>query len=537
MYHLMAQNRHVEEKEREKVVAANVAALVAATHQSQISIQGTATMTSSPYPPLSLSPTSMSPFFASQVSNDSIPDAAPAISLPHVTEIFSNDTTAGYQKAENLIMESEQESDESKQGLTTATRRHTLGPSGGQKCQLPKTSLTNFPLSAAAKYNYNLQDYRAILPQTNLTQYLPFVYNLPPETFSAKDPHLLKPPTVLGANFGTTSISRRASDGGAYMLQTSDDQPQSIAQAGEESFDNSQAAPGMTLPHQLDKSGLANVSEGNSNVSDSPSHSTLVPYVPMRGSTSTTATTNNTDSPRKRRTGLHTVMEKPPEICPVLLRELEAQMQHQSALVEQQHQHHLSVSSIPNTPSYSPIPNQTSPVSLPEGCSSPPITLKPPSGATIPAPTIISPMVSPSKPGSLRARRTGLSTVMEVGKQGSGKLVGKEVSSLLLPTERYSPVRRLSDGSPIFRAIQSPLTHSMPSSHDASPCCTDVRALQEEVLRLQNETQSGTSLDSAPSSGYMSPHTMANIQPCYLCSSSQGTVLNSSDMTGIFKMY
>ena len=41
-------------------------------------------------------------------------------------------------------------------------------------------------------------DYRAILPQINLTQNLPLVSNLPPESFSTKDPHLLKPPAVMG---------------------------------------------------------------------------------------------------------------------------------------------------------------------------------------------------------------------------------------------------------------------------------------------------------------------------------------------------
>lgn len=146
--------------------------------------------------------------------------------------------------------------------------------------------------------------------------------------------------------------------------------------------------------------------------------------------------------------------------------------------------------------------------------------------------------MSPSKPGSLRARRTGLSTVMEIGKSSSiGKSIGKESTSLLLPTERFSPVRRLSDGSPFSRSGQgggSMNASSMPASRDVSPCYTDVRALQEEVLRLQNETQSfGSSLESTvSSSGYMSPNTMVKTLPCSLCASSQMTKLSSSDVAG-----
>ena len=54
-----------------------------------------------------------------------------------------------------------------------------------------------------------------ILPQTNLTQNLPLVSNLPPENFSVKNPHLLRPPPALQ---GSAATGRRASDGGgAYF--------------------------------------------------------------------------------------------------------------------------------------------------------------------------------------------------------------------------------------------------------------------------------------------------------------------------------
>ena len=50
--------------------------------------------------------------------------------------------------------------------------------------------------------------------QNNLTHNLPLVCNLPPESFSVKDPHLLKPPPALS---GFSTAGRRASDGDAYL--------------------------------------------------------------------------------------------------------------------------------------------------------------------------------------------------------------------------------------------------------------------------------------------------------------------------------
>lgn len=39
----------------------------------------------------------------------------------------------------------------------------------------------------------------SLLPQTNLPQNLPLVQNLPPQNFSIKDQHLLKPPPFMHA--------------------------------------------------------------------------------------------------------------------------------------------------------------------------------------------------------------------------------------------------------------------------------------------------------------------------------------------------
>ncbi|CAN7979966.1 unnamed protein product, partial [Ixodes pacificus] len=86
---------------------------------------------------------------------------------------------------------------------------HTVGPGdpqheGGCGAEVPLvgagTRAPPLPLSA--------------LPHTNLPLNLPRVQNQPPQNFSVKDQHLLKPPPAMGA-FG--GFGRRASDGGANI--------------------------------------------------------------------------------------------------------------------------------------------------------------------------------------------------------------------------------------------------------------------------------------------------------------------------------
>lgn len=132
------------------------------------------------------SPTSKSPFFNMPSSSQQHVD---------VTEVYNSYDVS-------LLMGA------SEPGRNLKTRRHTLGP--GQ------------PPSHIAPPRQNLiipghQHGRAtgILPQTNLTQNLPLVSNLPPESFCVKNPHLLKPPPTLQ---GSASMGRRASDGGGVYF-------------------------------------------------------------------------------------------------------------------------------------------------------------------------------------------------------------------------------------------------------------------------------------------------------------------------------
>ena len=116
------------------------------------------------------------------------------------------------------------------------------------------------------------------------------------------------------------------------------------------------------------------------------------------------------DSPRRRRTGLHTVMEKPPEINAELVQEVECRMR-----AQQQPTPGATGGANPSAPGPGGQPSKTP---------------------------------SPNKHGSLRARRTGLSTVMEVK--------SSHADSLNPPLDRISPLlRRSSDCN---------------SSADMSPC-------------------------------------------------------------------
>jgi hypothetical protein len=147
------------------------------------------------------------------------------------------------------------------------------------------------------------------------------------------------------------------------------------------------------------------------------------------------------ESPRKRRTGLHTVMERPPEINPDLVQEVENRMRVQAA------------------------------------------------SAAAGVATATTPKTSPNKPASLRARRTGLSTVMEV------KSLRDAAHSLNPPCDRFSPdQRRLSDP---FRCNSG--------SSDASPCDA-IRVMQEEAAAARLVQNEGASSADSASSGYMSPH-------------------------------
>lgn len=419
---------------------------------------------SGPGPP-PLSPTSMLPFFnngASSSGNSSGPSSPKG-----PTEVFNEESSMSLLSLDTHDTE-----------RLLNIRRHTLGPEQTPNC----SDAPPIP------FRYHAADFRDILPQTNLTL-TPLVSRMPPENFSVKDPHLLKPPPALGM---ASQHGRRASDGGGYFGQfQSAEAPASIGGSPHSSGEDSFASP--TPSTHSNPGDSTSEGPGAEVVLGSESHNPYFVEQYMGKGKRIPATSVLPDSPRKRRTGLHTVLEKPPEINADLVQEVETRMQN-----------------------HSPLGGHQSPVLLP-------VTPSSFSGASV----SISPLTSPSKPmginvvtSGLRQRRTGLSTVMEIGKSGSsssgaGSSSGfKESHSSHLATERYSPVRRLSEGSPAFLQHRGALTqqNSCPASNDPSP--SDVRALQEECRRLHLETATSSSAwpgtstgdNSSASSGHMSPN-------------------------------
>ena len=90
-------------------------------------------------------------------------------------------------------------------------------PSGGMADPAAAVAAAAAAASAAASLGAYLPSSSAgvLLPHTNLPLLLPLLQNQPPQNFSVKDQHLLKPPLAMGAGAG--GFGRRASDGGTHL--------------------------------------------------------------------------------------------------------------------------------------------------------------------------------------------------------------------------------------------------------------------------------------------------------------------------------
>lgn len=78
-----------------------------------------------------------------------------------------------------------------------AARRHTVGPGDTAHEQVLDPHYILPPYKMESLHAARTFD---ILPNTNLLINLPLVKNQPPQNFSVKDQHLLKPPPVMGAS-------------------------------------------------------------------------------------------------------------------------------------------------------------------------------------------------------------------------------------------------------------------------------------------------------------------------------------------------
>ena len=315
--------------------------------------------------------------------------------------------------------------------VTRSGRRHTLGPANNSIPPL---------LQSPPQYSH----INKILPQINLPQNLPFVSNKPFTDFSVKNQDLLRAPQ------SNIQMGRRSSDCGVHYGALEDGQIVFNEDSDSRASDDT-GYEGSVYPvpeFNIVTGGLHYLARDKRPVSGPPASASFSP-----------------DSPRKRRTGLMTVMERPPDITDDVINDVESRIQQQR-----------SVSPGPvflHHPGHQDSPHSLSPLSP------------------------VSAVSAVTSPSHFPARR---------GRQSCTRVSSlREPHSLYLSSERYSPVRRLSEGAPVTRA--GALHHtfsSIPSSSDPSPC--ELQAIQDEYRQLNQETR--LSIDST-SSGYHSPQ--------YLC--------------------
>ncbi|XP_064470778.1 serine/threonine-protein kinase SIK3-like isoform X2 [Ornithodoros turicata] len=252
-----------------------------------------------------------------------VPSPVLAVSpMPELQPMLSGDQSL--EKFGEVELESDGEGDMGHEWAPVCVRRHTVGPGDPQREGGPATVLctqggrgaTQVPLSA--------------LPHTNLPQNLPRLQNLPPQNFSIKDQHLLKPPPAMGA-FG--GFGRRASDGGAniqqffqrHLLQGQLSHPSSNELISSTISHVSGPMPQTLHPSSAlkdDCKELEEQTDSNAITSGVSLGCACLRYLQARGH-GKRHTVGSTDEvqdvqwkvqPRQRRTGLLTVMEKQPGV-------------------------------------------------------------------------------------------------------------------------------------------------------------------------------------------------------------------------------
>ncbi|XP_001663093.2 serine/threonine-protein kinase SIK3 homolog [Aedes aegypti] len=218
------------------------------------------------------------------------------------------------------------------------TRRHTVGPGdvAHEQALVNPNAPINFKVGSAEQQ-----------PHTqNVPINIPMLQNQPIHNLTIKDQHLLKPPTVMGA---TGAFGRRASDGGAnlhiyYPTSTNiSEQPVGEVVYGSQATHvinpvpliNDHPMPAPVGPEITDDSsdeiqrymhGRGCTKRHTVGCTDDLSDNNTTPMEPPQAHSPAPSTAGISGGGRTRRTGLLTVMERPPVISPELVREVEARM-------------------------------------------------------------------------------------------------------------------------------------------------------------------------------------------------------------------
>ncbi|XP_065077213.1 uncharacterized protein Sik3 isoform X4 [Ochlerotatus camptorhynchus] len=205
------------------------------------------------------------------------------------------------------------------------TRRHTVGP--GDVAHEQALANPNAPI------NFKVGSAEQQPPTQNVPINIPMLQNQPIHNLTIKDQHLLKPPTVMGAS----AFGRRASDGGAnlhiYYPTTSNINEQPVAEV----VYGSQAAHVMTpgagpviVDHPMPVTGGTEAPDDSSDeiqrymhgrgctkrhtvgCTDDLSNSNATSMEPPQAHSPAPSSAGTSGGGRTRRTGLLTVMERPP---------------------------------------------------------------------------------------------------------------------------------------------------------------------------------------------------------------------------------
>ncbi|XP_023703569.1 serine/threonine-protein kinase SIK3 isoform X4 [Cryptotermes secundus] len=347
---------------------------------------------------------------------------SPLVSMPAIPVLHLINDSQLLEKFGDVDVQMESESEELQRRSSSGgigdkyltARRHTVGPGDTVHEQVLEAHYIKLD---------GIGQPLDILPNTNLPLNLPLVQHQPPQNFSVKDQHLLKPPPVMGAIGG---FGRRASDGGANLQMFfsrqlegvwsqpgSQEQLQMLQPGSPTLSQRSQPIPAVISENGVEAASHQPPTEntGPTLGEDLPDPYAVARYMHGRGNS-------------KRHTLALGSAEE--------VQEVQRLMQQQQPQQQQQQQ-------------------------------------------------------------PMRTRRTGLHTVME---RPPGRESFKEVS-LHLPSERYSPVRRASEGCATglgsqYRSSPQHHLHSHPhTQYTGGDKEANVKALQQECQQLQ-QRHSGT---------------------------------------------
>lgn len=357
------------------------------------------------------------------------------------------------------------------------TRRHTVGP--GDVAHEQALANPNAPIS------FKVGSAEQQPPTQNVPINIPMLQNQPIHNLTIKDQHLLKPPTVMGA---TGAFGRRASDGGAnlhiYYPTSSNVNEQPVGEVvyGSQATHVMNPVPVISdHPMPVPGSGPEVTDDGSDEIqrymhgrgctkrhtvgcTEDLSANNTTAMEPPQAHSPAPSTGGTSGGGRTRRTGLLTVMERPPVISPELVREVEARM-NRNYLPPSLMSTSMMPAPLPLLPAHmsnsgpsgsgsismgvsglQPAARSSAPVvpvfggfGLSNGVEQCPPPPPPPSGSSLQTTSTQPNIPSTALPNvcSRRFHRTSkLTTVPEIG--------------------RYSPVRRASEGSKINTQFQGP---------------------------------------------------------------------------------